>query len=118
MATTRPFLVPTSTLQPVPQKRQGALSHRISSFVFAKASFTPGIVIPAVVAVAAIAFVLMKSLRVSFITRPPIDLYIFLNYVSVTNFIFLINLQTGGKSWRLIIRRVRPESVPGCLKCC
>ena len=74
VAMMRPFLVPTSTLQPVPQKRQGALSQRMSSLVFAKASLTPGIVMPAAVAVAAIAFVLMKSLRVSFITRPPVDL--------------------------------------------
>ena len=70
VATTRPSLVPTSTPQPVPQKRHTPLSHLTpaSPPAAASASFTPGTVTPAATAVAATALVLINSRRVNFIS--------------------------------------------------
>jgi hypothetical protein len=70
VATTRSFLTPTSTLQPVPQNRQGALSQRLSASPRAAAGSEP-VATPAAAAVAAMALLLMKSLRSSFIVSLP-----------------------------------------------
>src|SRR5690606_16820025 len=64
VATMRPFCTPTSTEQPVPQKRQAALSQR--TLVLAPPScawVTTGMPMPAVAAAAAIALFLMNSRR-------------------------------------------------------
>src|SRR5574338_1272810 len=65
VATTRPFCTPTSTEQPVPQKRQAALSQRtlVPSGPLVCASATTGMPMPAGAAAAAIALVLMNSRR-------------------------------------------------------
>src|SRR3989344_729313 len=70
VATTRPSFTPTSTPQPVPQKRHTPLAQRMpaSLVTAAIASFMPGMVTPAAAAVAAMALVLMKSRRVSFMS--------------------------------------------------
>jgi len=77
VATTRPFWTPTSTEQPVPQKRQAALSQRtavVFSAAAGAASFfaaSAGTEMPAVAAAVAIAWVLMKSRRLMVMVEPP-----------------------------------------------
>src|SRR5690606_5396495 len=64
VATTRPSCTPTSTEQPVPQKRHGALSQRTCKGAApAWASAALGRLSPAVAAAAATAWVLMNSRR-------------------------------------------------------
>ena len=65
VATTRPSLLPTRTEQPVPQKRQGALSHLISValLLVIRLVAAAGVLTPAAAAVAAIALLFIKSLR-------------------------------------------------------
>ena len=71
VATTRSFLTPTSTLQPVPQNLHGALSQRMSLLPAVMAAWAAGTLTPAAVAAAVMAWVLMKSRRVSFMTASP-----------------------------------------------
>src|SRR5512133_2681982 len=68
VATILPSLTPTSTPQPVPQKRQGALPH-LSPLLSTAASATD---LPPVAAAraAAAALALMKSRLLRFITAP------------------------------------------------
>ena len=77
VATTRPFCVPTSTAQPVPQKRQGALSQRMESLplpatlgIALGAAFASGI--PALAAAAATAEILIKSRRSKLMLIAPV----------------------------------------------
>jgi hypothetical protein len=74
VATTRPFCTPTSTEQPVPQKRQAALSQR-TAVVFsagaASLAARAGMEMPAVAAAVAMAWVLMKSRRLMVMIEPP-----------------------------------------------
>src|SRR5690606_39305364 len=63
VATTLLFCTPTSTEQPVPQKRHGALSQRMTLLALACSadSTVVGTAMPAVAAAAATALALMKS---------------------------------------------------------
>ena len=65
VATTLPSITPTLTLQPVPQKRQGALSHFIlvASLVVIKFEACAGTDTPATAAAAATAFAFINSRR-------------------------------------------------------
>ena len=65
VATTLPSITPTLTLQPVPQKRQAALSHLslVISELVIKFDATAGTETPATAAAAAIAFALINSRR-------------------------------------------------------
>ncbi len=71
VATIRPSLVPTSTLQPVPQNLHGALSQRILSLPAARAGLSAGMLIPAAVAAAVAAFAFINSRREMLIPGPP-----------------------------------------------
>ena len=73
VATTLPSITPTFTLQPVPQKRHGALSHLmvLSDDLVIKLEAALGTATPAATAVAAIAFALIKSRLVKVIVFSP-----------------------------------------------
>ena len=73
VATILPFWTPTSTEQPVPQKRQAALSQRTSVLLPSVAALaTIGMLMPAEAAAAATALVLMNSRRSMVMIKPPV----------------------------------------------
>src|SRR5690606_18912691 len=73
VATTRPSCTPTSTEQPGPQKRHGALSQRTCKGAApAWASAALGRLSPAVAAAAGTAWVLMHSRRVNGLVEPSV----------------------------------------------
>src|SRR6478752_2680227 len=72
VATTRPFWEPTSTEQPVPQKRHGALSQvmAVLSVLVIRFAARVGALTPATAAAAATALAFIKSRRLSFMAYP------------------------------------------------
>src|SRR5574343_760866 len=77
VATTLPSCTPTITAQPVPQKRQGALSQRTPASADAAAAGLAGAAsttmgMPAAAAVALSAWVLMKSRRLVCMAGTPV----------------------------------------------